>query len=260
MNSEYSLVVLSNDRESLAKNLMSSDALRRGLLDVQVVTNASSASAAYNRALDVVKTPVVICLHQDVYLPPDWDRRLSRAIALVEEIDPDWAIIAPIGMSMSGEHVGQVWSTGQGANIGRALDGPVPVQSVDELMIVLRRDSGVRFDDTMPDFHLYGTDIVQNAISQGKGAYACQMPVVHNDRFHDRLGADFSRAYHFVRRKWPSKTPIRTTVLKISKYGLALMVYRLRAWYSVEKRRQLAGDIQTNPSVFSKSCGWEQDC
>ena len=37
------------------------------------------------------------------------------------------------------------------------------MQSFDELLIVLRRDSGLRFDEGLPGWHMYGTDIVQTA-------------------------------------------------------------------------------------------------
>ena len=49
--------------------------------------------------------------------------------------------------------------------------------SVDELLIVLRIGSGLRFDERLPGFHLHGTDIVQSALHRGLGAFAIDAPV-----------------------------------------------------------------------------------
>lgn len=256
-NKKICVVVVSNDEQILARNLLSSNMIRDDLVDLRVIKGAQSASIGYNKALDESQAEIVVFAHQDVYFPPGWERCLLDAIGEVERIDLHWALIAPIGISNSGELSGEVWSTSQGGKIGCKLDGPEVVQSVDELLIVLRRDSGIRFDNALPTFHLYGTDIVQSALSQNMGAFACQLPVVHNDRFHENLGPDFGLDYRFVRLKWLEKLPIRTTVLQVTRAGLGLFFYRLRAWWSRGKRGAISADSNADPRTFSASCGWE---
>ncbi len=92
---------------------------------------------------------------------PRWRRR-----------DPDWALLGAFGVGLDGAHIGPVWSSSLGMIVGRVPMAPVPVQSYDEMVIVLRRASGIRFDDGLPGWHMYGTDIVQTAPRRGKKAYA----------------------------------------------------------------------------------------
>ena len=250
------LVVACNDEAQLQRNLMASDMVAQGV-PVQIERGVASASIAYNRGLDATTVPYVIFAHQDVYFPPGWEKRLAKAIDWLDQNAPDWALVAPFGMALDGTHRGDVFTTSLSRRVGQPVTTPLPVQSFDELVIVLRRASGLRFDEGLPRFHLYGTDIVQTALTTGKSAHVADLPLVHNDGFHDRLRADFGEAYAYVRRKWRARLPLRTPVLWITKTGLALAVYRLRARRSIEKRRALAGDTTTDPKVFSATCGWE---
>jgi hypothetical protein len=254
------IIALVNDEASLAHNLLASDLVARHGVPVHVERGATSASVGYNRALDATTAPIVILAHQDVYFPPDWHHFLAAAIALADAQDHDWAILAPFGMcARTGVHLGDVWSTGISRRVGRRVTGLAPVQSLDELVIVLKRASGLRFDPDLPRYHLYGLDIVQTAIAAGKGAYVADLPVVHNDSFHDVLRRDFGEAYAYIRRKWRHRLPLRTPVLWVTKRGLGLPVYRLRAWKSLERRRGSAGDTSNDPRHYSSICGWEND-
>lgn len=253
---QLAIVVASNDAACLTRNLMASDLVHRGV-PVHVERGAPSAAIAYNRGLDATTAPYVIFAHQDVYFPPGWEKRLAAVIAGLEETAPDWALVAPFGMSLDDRHVGNVWSTSQSDTVGVPVASPIAVQSFDELVIILRRDSGLRFDEGLPLYHLYGTDIVQIARAAGRSAWVADLPVVHNDGFHGKLGADFTAGYTYVRRKWRKALPLRTPVVKIRWHGLDLPLYRLRAARSLDKRRAKAGDTHTDPRVFSVRCGWE---
>ena len=252
------IVVASNDETNLRRNLLISDCVSKAGVPVHVERGAPSAAIAYNRGLDATTAPIVIFAHQDVYFPPGWAERLAQVVAEVEARDPNWALISPFGMSADrAEHRGDVWTTSLSRRVGLPVTEPVPAQSFDELTIILRRASGLRFDETLPLFHLYGTDIVQTARATGLGAYVVNLPTVHNDGFHGRLGNDFAIGYHHVRRKWRKNLPIRTPVLWIDHFGLALTLNRLRAAYSYDRRKAIVGNTTTDPCVFSAQCGWE---
>ncbi len=257
MKPSFSIGVLCNSRETLARNLLASPMLADPDIELHLAHDPGSAAEAYNRILEESAAPHVLLVHQDVYLPPGWRQRLERAIAQLDASDPGWAVFGAIGMSAEGNLVGEVWSTGIGKLIGTALERPCPVQSLDELLLVLRREAGLRFDPALDGFHMYGTDIVQSALAAGAGAYACALPLVHNHRFRTRLDESFSRAYAFIRRKWRARLPIRTTVLEVSAVAPSLALYRLRERLSVERRRAQDSDCRTDPRVFSARCGWE---
>jgi glycosyltransferase involved in cell wall biosynthesis len=255
---EICIVVASNDTACLQRNLLVSDMIARQGVPVHVERGAPSASVAYNRGIDATDAPIVIFAHQDVYFPPGWENRLAAAISTLQATDPDWALLAPFGMAEeTATHRGDVWTTSLSRRVGVPATAPVMAQSFDELVIVLRRASGLRFDEGLPLFHLYGTDIVQMARVAGKGAYIADLPVVHNDGFHDRLRADFTAGYDYIRRKWRARLPLRTPVLWVTRHGFALWIYRLRAARSLERRRAVAGDTGTDPRVYAAASGWE---
>jgi glycosyltransferase involved in cell wall biosynthesis len=250
------VVVASNDEPYLRQNLLASEFVQSGAV-VHVERGASSAGAAYNRGLDATSAPIVVFAHQDVYFPPGWDRLLWQTLADIERADPDWALVAPFGVSNAGEHIGDVWTTSLGLRLGGPFAAPVPAQSFDELVIVMRRSAGLRFDEALPGFHLYGTDIVQTAWARGRGAYVAWLPVVHNDKFHGILGADFTASYQYLWRKWRRRLPLLTPVLWVRWHGWSLDWYRWFSGRSIEKRRATAGDSRTDPRQFSLACGWE---
>lgn len=250
------LVVASHEEACLQRNLMASPMVRAGM-PVHVERGAPSAAAAYNRGLDATTAPIVIFAHQDVYFPPGWDRLLRRTLAQLDAADPSWALVGSYGISTAGDHVGDIWGTGLSRRLGAPFPAPVPAQSFDEHVIVMRRAAGLRFDPALPGFHLYGTDIVQTARAAGRGAYVAWLPLVHNHKFYPNLGADFAESYHFTRRKWRGRLPLRTPVLWIRWHGLSLRRYQFMAWLVRGRRRAMAGDTTTDPRHFSALCGWE---
>lgn len=246
----------SNSQAILDANLRLSPVLASGAARLQVEFGAPSAAVAYNRALDATMEPVVVFAHQDVYLPQGWDSLLRARIAEVAAQDPDWALLGAFGVGLDASHIGPVWSSSLGLIVGRVPMLPAPVQSFDEMLIVLRRASGLRFDEALPGWHLYGTDIVQTARAAGQGAYAGALPCIHNDRYHDALGPDFTECYRFMQRKWRGTLPLRTPITKISRHGLHLLRDNWHNRKSAGFRRGMALETDTDPRDFARRCGW----
>ena len=253
---KYCVVVASNSEEVLDRNLCASPMIREGLVGLHVERGARSAALAYNRGLDATDAPYIIFAHQDVYFPANWEKRLTQTIERLDREAPNWALVAPFGVTKEGVHTGPVWTSSLGRTVGKPAEGLVPVESFDELAFVLRRDSGLRFDEGLPGYHMYGTDIVQTALSQGMGAYCANLPVVHNDSFHDYLYEDFATSYHYIRRKWVKRLPVRSPMLWISRHGMHLPLQRLRMRKSMEKRRSMAVSTDADPFQYAANSGW----
>lgn len=251
------IVVASNDESCMNRNLLASPMVKAGVR-VHVEREAPSAAVAYNRGIASTSEPLIVFAHQDVWFPEGWEKRLKKAIFELDQLDPDWALAAPFGMSGDGEHLGDVWSTSLGRRVGKAAKKPTPVRSFDELVIIMRRASGLRFDEDLPLWHFYGTDIVLSALEQGQRAYAIDAPVVHNDAFKGRLGDDFSQGYDFIRRRFLDQLPVRTSILWVSKTRLPLWLYRLRAWRSLARRRAASMDSSAAPELYAKLSDLEQ--
>lgn len=253
----FAAVAAVNDEESLARNLARSPMIASGAVPLRVERGAPSAAAAYNRGIAATDAPVLLLVHQDVYFPEGFEDRLAAAIAAVEARDPLWGVIGAYGVDADGAGHGRLWSSSVGGLMGRPADPPVPVESLDELLLVMRRGAGLLFDEDPPLWHLYGTDIVQAARAAGAGAWAADLPLVHNDGFHGRLGPDFAAGYHHVRRKWRRRLPIRTPVVRVDRWGLGLPIYRLRAARSYARREAMALDTAADPRLYAARCGWE---
>lgn len=248
---QFVLACASHSATILSANLARSPLLAN--IPLHVEENAPSAALAYNRALAATTAPIVIFAHHDVYLPPGWDRLLTTRLA---ELPPDWAVFGSFGIGLDGTHIGPVWSSSLGAIVGRVPMAPTPVQAFDELLIVLNRASGLRFDDSLPGWHLYGTDIVQTTRAAGFGAYAGALPCIHNDRYHRALGADFDEAYRYVQRKWSTTLPICTPITKVSRTGLHLRRDRWRNRQSADLREAMAIGTDHPVEVLAARCGW----
>lgn len=221
------LVSLVNRPEILADNLLLSPDIISGRLPLLIEEDAPNAGIGLNRLLDRVaarfpQADVIVCVHQDVYLPKGWADVLEQRLAELDARDPGWAVAGAFGNSPDGAPWGPIWSSSLSSIVGRVSATPVAVNGFDELLLILRCSSGLRFDETMPGFHLYGTDLAQQARKAGRGAWVIPLPIVHNDRFHEAPDESFSQAYHHMRRKWRDVLPLTASVITISWHGLHL--------------------------------------
>ena len=250
-----SIVCASHSDEILDANLRRSPMFSKGI-PLHLERDATSAAQAYNRALDATTSEVVVFAHHDTYLPLGWDSLLQRRLMQVAATDPNWALFGPFGVGLDASHIGPVWSSSIGLIVGRVPTEPTRVQSFDEMVIVLRRASGLRFDETLPGWHMYGTDIVTQARARGLHAYAGALPTIHNDRYHDHLRQDFVDCYQAMRSKWRAQLPLRTPIIKISRSGLHLYKNRWQDYRSESFRANMSVGISHRPEHLASICGW----
>lgn len=255
MSASFQVICASNSDAILAANLGASPCLAQGL-PLHVERGAASATTAYNRGLDATAGDIVIFAHHDVFLPEGWDALLAARLDELSRIHPDWGVVGAFGVGPDTRQFGPVWTSSLGQIIGRVPLAPEPVISLDEMLIVLRRASGLRFDDSQPGWHMYGTDIVCRARASGQGAFALGLPCIHNDRFHDALGADFTESYRWMQARWPAYLPIQTPVTKLSRSGLHLMRERWNMRKSIEMRAGDSVDTGAPAAELAKRCGW----
>jgi len=258
------VVAAVNDGEVLSNNLAVSPMLAEDRVPLIIERGHQSAASAYNAGLDRTTADVVIFAHQDVYLPRGWEAKLITAIDALNHHNKNWAVLGIIGVDtthrVDATHriVGRVWSSGLGCEIGCLLDFPVRAVSIDELAIVLRKEARLRFDEDLPGYHLYGTDIVQMALQKGFEAYVFNAPVIHNSVPVLQLDRSYRRAYRYMQHKWWRKLPIHTTVVPITRSGWPLM----RSWLSTSKQRLFGQLPRTQrreaPFLLARELGYEK--
>ena len=228
----------SSDVGRLGTDLTRSPEIANGNVGLTILWNQASAAKALARAMETATAEVLIFAHCDVYFPGCWFARLTWEVDRLARIDPKWAVAGVSSLTSSGELVGRMYDlsleplfTETMGIFGKPLASPVPIVSADELGLIVRRRAGVSFDPLLPEFHLYGTDIILEAERQGKRSYGLDLPLIHNAKVQLQLGSDYVRAYKYMVRKWRARLPVPTTCGTLTANPLALLLRRLRVRY-----------------------------
>ena len=253
----FSVIAAVNDEILLGANLAASPCIADGRVELIVEREHPSASIAYNAGMHKATGSVLVFAHQDVYLPFDWDQRLLSTVKQLDEQGIRWGVLGAFGVAMPLRLVGTSWSSGLAREVGVRVTAPQKVISIDEMVIVVNRAEGLRFDDALPGYHLYGTDIVRTALRRGLGAFVFDGPVVHNSQPVRWLDKHFHKAYRYMKQKWADELPLHTCVVDVTRTGWPLCRHRLRSvkkrvFTQVSWRPRLA-----DPSLIAQSLGYE---
>jgi len=227
-----------NNRQIFEENLFASACLQAGN-NHELVAQAgfASASLAYNDAMDRASNEVMVFAHQDVFFPPLWLSQLEAALAYLGNTDSQWGVLGCWGVTQKGERRGHIYSSGWG-ELGRPLEHPAEVQTLDEIVLILRKSSGLRFDERLRHFHLYGTDICMAAGQRGLRCYAIPAFCIHNTEQLLTLPQEFYECHRQIKRKWREHLPIHTSCIRISRFDLELYTEKLRELYIQIGRRE----------------------
>lgn len=229
---QVTFVVAVNNREVLKNNLLASPCLRKPCRHQIIIQDGfNSAAKAYNDAIDRSQNDLMVFVHQDVILPEQFLNQLEDSLQYLEEKDPTWGVLGSYGETQTQGGRGRVYQSGPGA-IGTALECPAPVQTLDEIVLILRKSSQLRFDETLPHFHLYGTDICLRAEESSRRSYAIPAFCIHNSSQGFVLPKEFYECYWHIKRTWKSQLPIQASCIRITRLNLAMYKRRLLEIYS----------------------------
>ena len=234
---DISFVVAVNDDEELRNNFLASPVARGGRHELLLVENPGnsryeSISALYSEAFTRAKNDLVLFVHQDLYLYDGWEKRFFCGLRELEEMDPQWGVIGPVGALgvIAGEkkQLRGHWSDPSGYH----FEGPLPheVESLDEQLLGVRRRNGIEFDAGLPGFHCYGIDLSLAARERGHKSYALDCYAWHkfkdsegrlverrerSSKIKRRWGEEFMREFgpsaDYVEKKWQKYLPFQTT-------------------------------------------------
>lgn len=190
-------LTLVNDREQYARCKESlgppaEDA--REFVVVEPNARGWNAAQGLNHGLDACKTDWVVCVHQDVLFGRGW---ISRMTALLPSLPASVAVVGVVGTRADGRFRGHILDPN-----GHCYWGPLPAEVLvlDESVLVLRRASGLRFDEQVPGFHCYGADLCLQARAQGLKVMAVDAPVRHLST--GRLDDAYHRAASWLLERW----------------------------------------------------------
>ncbi|WP_051266591.1 glycosyltransferase [Nakamurella lactea] len=166
----------------------------------------STAGAALNHGARCARNDVVVFAHQDVYLH-SLDRIVESASFLSDET---WGVLGANGVTSTGSSVGRLRDRVQ--LIGRSAPAPVDVDSLDEVLFMIRRDQVLQHPLTEdPDlaWHAYAVEYGLRMKSLGLRVGAIDLAITHNSLTVnlDRL----DEAHRRVASLHPGVLPVNTT-------------------------------------------------
>ena len=200
-----------NNEQILRYNFLSSPCLDGHQVILQ--RDAKSAADSHNAGLAQAKHPLVVFLHQDVWLPEGWPELLYKRWA---EAEKKFGKIGAAGIYGIGEQ-----PAGHLRDGAKILREPVPlpakVRSLDECLLILPRDTALRFDPTL-GWHFYGTDIALQAAEAGENVIVLDAFMHHNHSYPGgKDGNALPSAFYMSGIKFAAKwrprgvLPIRTS-------------------------------------------------
>jgi hypothetical protein len=232
-----SFVSVVNDFAELKQNLLASPIAGSGFHQWIIIDNTGNRLARdicklYRDGQERAVHDLIFFVHQDVYIPVEWERDFFKALFELEAIDPNWGVLGAVGAVHGNAHKQPM--RGHWADPHRRAPqyfGPLPseVSSLDELWLGMRKRRGLSFDPELPGFHCYGIDLSLTAASRGFRSYAIDAFVIH--KYRDRNGAritsqldsqkimqrnspEFKAAMKiskdYVGKKWHAQLPFRS--------------------------------------------------
>lgn len=223
-------VVPVSDEEVFRKNFLSSPLFAQNRShQILEQRHFPSAAKAYNAGIEQAQKELMIFAHQDVCFPEGFLEDLEKGLEYLEREDPEWGAAGCFGVTRDNERWGYVYSNGWGI-LGKPFDHPRAIQTLDEIVLVLRKSSGLRFDDALPSFHFYGTDICLQAASRGRKSYAISAFCLHNTNQIFYLPREFWSSYRHVKKRWKHVLPIQTPCLRISPFPGDVINLKIREY------------------------------
>lgn len=171
-----------------------------------------SAGAALNHGARRAQHDVVVFVHQDVYIH-DMDRVADVAALLSDDA---WGVLGANGVTHEGEIMGRLRDRIE--LVGNDSPLPTEVDSLDEVMFMVRRDRVVRYpliEDPDLAWHAYAVEYGLRMRSKGLGVGAVNLAITHNS-----LSINLNRldvAHRRVASLHPSRLPLFTTCGRIDK-------------------------------------------
>jgi Glycosyltransferase like family len=223
----FSFVACISDRSILGAHLLRSPCLKDGSPNELVaISSCPNAADGLDLCLRQANHEWAVCVHQDVFLPFGWDQLLAQQLHEAKRRFGPIGVAGVYGVGeviasgdltqpLAAERVGWVVDRGRLLRDGPEL--PALVATLDELLLVVRQESGLRFDPAL-GFHLYGADICLQAREQGFAVVALAAPCHHNSRSVGLPEAFFASAEVFA-RKWSHRLPVATPCVIIDRSG-----------------------------------------
>ncbi|TAM76071.1 hypothetical protein EPN44_06480 [bacterium] len=201
-----SFVAITHRPEILERDLASSEIFASRRHQLIIITNPASATSGLNQGLERAEHGIVAFVHHDVYLPSWWESQLEGTLQNLDQRDPEWGVLGCAGARLDGarlQYTGSLFDGTARRRWGFPWNLPADVDTLDELLLIIRRESGLRFDETLSGFHAYGAQISLSARARGLRNYAALAECEHrSDSSGWSPDAAYFAAHAHVAKRW----------------------------------------------------------
>ena len=192
----FSIVVACSSATTLSDNLLKSFNIKEH--DLHIKFGFKKPCVAYNEAIDKCTEDIIIFVHQDVYLPGSFFEDLIISIGKL--CYANWGVLGVAGM-LEDKYSYNVCDRG---NLLRSNDlKPAFVETLDELILIVKKSSfdKIKFDEDIPNHHLFGTDLCLQAIKHGMRNYVIDAYCEHNSLLLNELPEDYFITEEYIKNK-----------------------------------------------------------
>ncbi len=191
--------------------------------------NIFDAYSGLNWLLGRARGSRIILCHQDIILHRDGRRELEARLEELDISHPDWALAGNAGGTAKQTNVLRITDP-HGADQRHGVF-PEQVVSLDENFIVLRACARIGPSYDLSGFHLYGTDLCNNARAAGYTAWVIDFHLQHlskgriDETYFDALSAIEAKAFKLLQPR-RIKTTCMTVFMTASRMKRAFLVAR----------------------------------
>jgi hypothetical protein len=213
----------------LGRHLLRSPCIESGRCRLIAHFNAGSAAQAFNSAFKGIESDCastwLVWVHQDVFLPGDWDKQFLAALQAAQQQIPQLAVAGVYGIAKGpppAPRAGHVLDRGNLLREPAAL--PCEVDSLDELLLAVRAGTGLQLDPAL-GFDFYATDLVLQAQAQG---WQCAVVDAYCEHWSGTPASDgvpratverVQASARVFERKWAHRLPVTTPCFEIRQPG-----------------------------------------
>jgi glycosyltransferase involved in cell wall biosynthesis len=250
----FSVISAVNNEKIVQQCLLRSPDLKiLNIAETLLQRGFKDAADAYNAAIAQANGEVLVFIHQDVYLPAGWFQQVEAAINRLAGGNPNWGVLGIYGVTAAGEPRGHLYCNANQCALGQPIQEPAEVATLDEVVLIIRKNSSLQFDNGLKGFHLYGTDLCLSAQQQGLKNYVVPGFCFHNANGYGMFPRSFWRGYFHLWRKWKSILPVKTPCIEITRSiwpVLRSTVWRF-CWLKA-KRIKLARRVEDPAKLYDK--------
>jgi hypothetical protein len=180
----------------LEHNLLTSPMVSDGFNELIIVDNRknlffNTLGQAMIHGLNQAQHDLIVFIHEDVVLRDGWQQQFERSLHALEQVDPNWGMLGPVGWNEQQQGKGAVSDPhGWVSNFG---DEPFHlVVKLDEQLLAFNRDRMPDIDPDLPSIHFIGVDLARQLKQRQLHTYAIDAATIH--KYADANGALIQQA------------------------------------------------------------------